>query len=178
MSALGDICDRKVPLILRENFIIPYHTILEVTQFQYLGSIIQNYEETEGYVNHRIRVGWMKWRSVSGVICDRKVPLKHKGKVYHTTIKYALLYKIECQAVKSQQGIKFNVAEIRMLCWMNGHTRQCKIRNGCIREKVRVAPIVEKIVESRHRWFGHVNRRPVEAPIRSRFDGGQVNGQK
>ena len=59
-----------------------------------------------------------------------------------------------------------------MLCWMNGHTKQCKIRNGCIREKVRVASIVEKIVESRHRWFGHVNRRPVEAPIRSRFDGG------
>ena len=29
-----------------------------------------------------------------------------------------------------------------------------------------VAPIVEKMVESRLRWFGHVWRRSVDAPIR------------
>ena len=39
-------------------------------------------------------------------------------------------------------------------------TRQDKIRNGAIRERVGVAPIVEKMVENRLRWFGHVERRP------------------
>ena len=108
----------------------------------------------------------MKWRKDLGVICDRKVPLKLKGKFYRTAIRPALLYGTECWAIKSQHEHKFNVAEMRMLRWMSGHTRKDRIRNDCIREKVGVAPIVEKLVETRLRWFGHVQRRPLEAPVR------------
>ena len=36
-----------------------------------------------------------------------------------------------------------------------------------IREKVGVAPIEEKLVQHRLRWFGHVQRRPPEAPANS-----------
>ena len=78
----------------------------------------------------------------------------------------AILYGTECWAVKSQQENKFNVAEIRMLRWMSGHTKQDRIRNECIREKVGVAPIVEKIVKFRLRWFVHVWRRPIESLVR------------
>jgi len=46
-----------------------------------------------------------------------------------------------------------------MLCWMSGKSRQDKIRNDTIRESVGVASIVEKLVENRHRCFGHVERR-------------------
>jgi len=35
-----------------------------------------------------------------------------------------------------------------------------------IREKVRVAPIEEKLRETRLRLFGHVKRRGVNAPVR------------
>jgi hypothetical protein len=31
---------------------------------------------------------------------------------------------------------------------------------------VGVAPIVEKLVENRLRWFGHVERRPIDAVVR------------
>ena len=128
--------------------------------------IIQNDGEMEGDVNHRIQAGWMKWRSASGVICDRKVPLKLKGKFYRTAIRPAMLYGTECWAIKSQQEQKLSVAEMRMLRWMSGHTRLDRIRNECIREKIGVAPIEEKMVKSRLRWFGHVKRRPIEAPVR------------
>lgn len=33
-----------------------------------------------------------------------------------------------------------NVAEMRMLRWISGQTRQDKIRNECFREKVEIAP--------------------------------------
>ncbi|TVT99309.1 hypothetical protein EJB05_55308, partial [Eragrostis curvula] len=36
-----------------------------------------------------------------------------------------------------------------------------------IHERLRVAPIEEKIVQHCLRWFGHVQRRPEEAPVRS-----------
>lgn len=56
------------------------HVILQVTQFKYLGSIIQNDREIEGDVNHQIQVGWLKWISASDVLCDANVLLKLKEK--------------------------------------------------------------------------------------------------
>ncbi|KAH1225701.1 Craniofacial development protein 2 [Glycine max] len=122
--------------------------------------------EIEGDVNHRIQAGWMKWRKASEVLCDAKVPIKLKGKFYRTTVRPAILYGTECWAVKSQHETKVGVAEMRMLRWMCGKTRQDKIRNGAIRKRVGVAPIVEKMVENRLRWFGHVERRPVDSVVR------------
>ncbi|KAL5195585.1 LINE-1 retrotransposable element ORF2 protein [Glycine soja] len=142
------------------------HIIPQVTQFKYLGSVIQDDGEIEGDVNHRIQAGWMKWRKASGVLCDAKVPIKLKGKFYRTAVRPAILYGTECWAVKSQHENKVGVAEMRMLRWMCGKTRQDKIRNEAIRERVGVAPIVEKMVENRLRWFGHVERRPVDSVVR------------
>jgi len=58
------------------------------------------------------------------------------------------------------------VAEMRMVRWMCGFTRLDGIRNGVIRSLAEVAPIEEKMRESRLRWFGHVKRRSVAAPVR------------
>ena len=80
-------------------------------------------------------------------MCDKKVPLKLKGKFYRTAVRPAMLFGTEYWAVKSQHESKVSVAEMRMLRWMNGKTRQDRIRNDTIRERVRVAPIVEKLVE-------------------------------
>ncbi|QHO57433.1 TIR-NBS-LRR type disease resistance protein [Arachis hypogaea] len=122
--------------------------------------------EIEHDVNHRIQAGWSKWRSASGFICDKKVPLKLKGKFYRTAIRPAMLYGTECWVAKGEHEHKLSVEEMKMLRWMSGHTRLDKIRNEDIRERVGVAPIVEKMVESRLRWFGHVRRRPIEHPVR------------
>ena len=36
-----------------------------------------------------------------------------------------------------------------------------------IRDRLGVAPIKEKFIQYRLRWFGHVQRRPPETPVRS-----------
>jgi len=53
-----------------------------------------------------------------------------------------------------------------MIWWMCGYIRLDRLRNVVIKEKVGVAPLEEKIRESRLRWFGHVKRRSVNAPVR------------
>ena len=40
-----------------------------------------------------------------------------------------------------------------------------RVRNDDIRDRLGVAPIEEKLVQHRLRWFGHVQRRPLEAPV-------------
>ena len=49
---------------------------------------------------------------------------------------------------------------------MCGHTRKDQIRNDHKVEQLGVAPITEKRVENRLRWFGHAQRRPIDAPVR------------
>ena len=56
---------------------------------------------------------------------------------------------------------------MRMLRWFVGHTRGDKVRNEDIRDRVEVAPIEEKLTQHRLRWFGHIQRRPPEVPVRN-----------
>jgi hypothetical protein len=56
---------------------------------------------------------------------------------------------------------------MQMLYWICGHTRKDRIRNDDIRDKLGVAPIQEKLVHHRLRWFGHIQQRPPKTPVRS-----------
>jgi len=133
--------------------------------FRYLGSILQKEGDIDEDVSHRIKAGWLKWRQAAGVLCDHRVPRKLKGKFYRTAIRPAMLYGAECWPTKRRHVQQLSVAEMRMLRWICGHTRRDRVRNDDIRERVGVAPIEEKLMQHRLRWFGHIQRRPEEAPV-------------
>jgi hypothetical protein len=38
--------------------------------FRYLGSMLQKDGDIDEDVSHRIKVGWLKWRRASSVLCD------------------------------------------------------------------------------------------------------------
>ncbi|KAF3613185.1 hypothetical protein FXO38_36393 [Capsicum annuum] len=71
--------------------------------------------ETDENVMHRIGVGWLKWRLASGVLYDKKVSPKLKGKFYRVVVHPALLNEAECWPVKNSHIQKLKVAEMRML---------------------------------------------------------------
>ena len=43
------------------------------------------------------------WKRMSGVLCDRKINVKIKGKVYMTVVRPALTYGVETLALKKTQ---------------------------------------------------------------------------
>jgi hypothetical protein len=49
---------------------------------RYLGSMLQRDGDIDDDVSHRIKVGWMKWYQAFGVLCDKRVAQKLKGKFY------------------------------------------------------------------------------------------------
>jgi hypothetical protein len=98
-------------------------------------------------------------------LCDKRVPHKLKGKFYRTMIKPAMLYGDECWPTKRRHIQQLSVVEMRMLRWICGHTSLDRVRNDDIRGRLGVAPIEEKLIQHRLRWFGHVHRRPLEAPV-------------
>jgi len=107
-----------------------------------------------------------KTKKAVGVLYDKKIPFRLKGRVYRMVIRPALLYGPECRPIKKTQGQRLMVAEMRMIRWMCDFTRLDRIRSVGIRDRVGVAPLEEKLRETRLRWFGHVKRRSVNAPVR------------
>jgi len=81
-------------------------------------------------------------------------------------VRPAALYGSECWPLKKTQVQRLMVSEMRMIRWMCGFMRVDRIRNEVIRNLAKVAPIEDKMKETRLRLFGHVKKRSVDAPMR------------
>ena len=131
----------------------------EVEDFKYLGSTLQSNGDCGQEIRKRIQSGWNGWRKMTGLLCDRHVSARLKGKIHRTVVRPAMMYGLETVALTKGQEAKLEVAEMRMLRFELGVTRKDRIRNKYIRGSLKVGPIGSKIQEARLRWYGHVRRR-------------------
>ncbi|KAK3557303.1 hypothetical protein QTP70_026619 [Hemibagrus guttatus] len=139
--------------------------VKKVQEFKYLGSTVQSNGECGKEVKKRVQAGWNGWRKVSGVLCDRKISARIKGKVYRTVMRPAMLYGLETVSLRKRQESELEVAELKMLRFSLGVTRLDRIRNEYIRGTAHVGRLGDKVREARLRWFGHVQRRESEELI-------------
>ena len=65
--------------------------------------------ETE--IAKQMGAGWMNWKKCSGVLCDKRMPVKLKGKVYRTVVRPAMLYGAETWATTKRQESRIEVNE-------------------------------------------------------------------
>ncbi|GKC96942.1 retrovirus-related pol polyprotein LINE-1 [Tanacetum coccineum] len=160
-------CDFSNAEIARNKEICIGDKILQPKEsFRYLGSMMHKFGRINEDVAHRIKATWLKWRTNTGVLCDRNAPLKLKGKFYRVAIRPAMLHGSECWPITKALANRMEVAELRMLRWTCGKTMLDKIPNGVYRAKLEVESIINKIREGWLRRFGHVNRSPQSAPVR------------
>ena len=83
-----------------------------------------------------------------GVICERRLPARVKGKVYSSVLKLAMVYGLEMVAVTKKQVKEMEVADMKMLRFAIGVTRKDKIRNEYIRGTVKVEELRIKMREA------------------------------
>ena len=55
-------------------------TVNRVNTFTYLGPTLAEDGELDAEVTHRVQSGWKNWERVSGVLCDRRMNVKIKGR--------------------------------------------------------------------------------------------------
>ena len=147
-----------------------------VKEFKYLGSTVQESDGCERAAKRRVQAGWNRWRRVSGVICDRRLPARVKGKVYSSVVRPAKVYGLETLAVTKKQVKEMEVAEMKMLRFATGVTRKDRIRNEYIMSTVQVERLGMKKREGRVRWYGHVMTRDQEY-VRTRMMEMKVLGK-
>ncbi|KAE8730672.1 Detected protein of confused Function [Hibiscus syriacus] len=145
---------------------------INIEKTEYLCS---NFNENQN--DEDVEAGWLKWRAATGVLCDKKVPLKLKGKFYRMAIRPALLYGSECWATKKDHVRRIEAAEMRMLRWTCGKTMRDMTTNSAIRMSLGVVSVSEKLREGRLRWFGHVLRRLPSDAVR-RVESITVDGAR
>ena len=78
-----------------------------VNSFKYLSSVIGGSGGCGKDVDGRIKVAWSRWRDLSGVIYDKKVPMKLKSKLYKTVVRPAMVYGSECWALRKKRRTAF-----------------------------------------------------------------------
>ena len=130
-----------------------------VKNFKYLGSTLSSDGRYEEEVRRTIQAGWMSWKKLSGVLCDRKLSARVKGKMYKSAVRPATLYGMETVVVTERQMRKMEVTELKMVRWALGVTRKDKIRNEYVRGTAKIAKLGDKLRSTRLRWYGHVKRR-------------------
>lgn len=130
----------------------------QTTAFRYLGSWLHESGDLDREVQARLQGTGNTWRNVSGIIYDKRMPMRLKTQVYKTMVRPVILYGAETWAVKEEHVKKLEVAEMRCLRAIRGVTRRERMRNEDIRQELKVTELREKIRESRLRWYGHVKR--------------------
>ena len=105
---------------LKEYSTLEYAELPQRTCFKYLGSTIHKEGGCSKEVELRISKAWNKWRELTGILCDKKIPSKLKALVYKTAIRPALVYGNETWPITGRLSDKVNSCEMRMLRYCLG----------------------------------------------------------
>ncbi len=104
-----------------------------------------------------MQAGWSGWRRLTGVVCDRRVTARVKGKVYKTAVRPAMLEGLEAELEE---------VELKMLRLSLGEARMDRIRNDYITGTAQEGRFRDIVRETILRWCGHVQRRDAGYVVR------------
>ena len=126
----------------------------QVKSFKYLGTTLNETGGSEDAVRARVSAAWFKWKEMSGVIQDKRIPRKLKV----TVIRPVLLYGAETWTLRRKEEQLLETTEMRMLRRIKRVTIRDRIRSSDMRQELGVKGIVEIARQSRLRWYGHLMR--------------------
>ena len=126
----------------------------------------------------KVQARWMSWKKVSGVLCNRTLSARVKGKMYKSVVRPVMLYGIETVVVTERQVRKMEVAELKMVRLSLEVTRKDKIRNEYVRGTAKIAKLGDKLWNARLRWYGHVKRREKSYVVKRMMEMAMPNRKR
>ena len=97
--------------------------VLVVTQFCYLGDVLDSECGAERAVRARVAAVWGKWREILQLLLNKGMPLSRRGMVFDACIRSVMLYGGETWALTKRLQSVLVGCDARMLRYMAGVTR-------------------------------------------------------
>jgi hypothetical protein len=85
---------------------------------------------------------------------------KTRIKLYNTLALPVLLYVSETWTIKERDARRIRAAEVKYMRRTAGYTRTDYKTNTQIAKKLKITPILDKLLEYKRNWIQHVNRMP------------------
>ena len=127
--------------------------------FVYLGGAVCGDGKTEREVRRRVQAGANAWKTVEGLMTDRRISKRLKGKVMSTCVTRACLYGTETLALTELQQQRLQVCENNWVRKIARVTRADRRRMVELREETGVQrSLTERLARSSLQWAGHVER--------------------
>ena len=133
-----------------------------VSNFCYLGDVLDDKGGAEAALNARIKKGWYAFRQLTPLLLCRGVSLRVKGRVYDACVRSAMLYGSETWALRKIDESKLEINDMRMIRRICRAKLTDRIYSEEYRKRLGLEDINSVLKKRRLRWFGHVERRDNE----------------
>ena len=124
--------------------------------YKYLGQTVKMADNTRDEILIRIKAGWSCFGRFREILCDKKIPIVHRRRVFNQCVLPTMTYGCETWTTTKFLEQKLTTAQRAMERQMLGVTIRDKIRNTVIRKVTQVKDIMNKIKEAKWRWAGHL----------------------
>ena len=119
--------------------------VQKVDHFKYLGTVVSADGSCKEEVRRIVQARWQSWRRTSGVLCERKLSARLKGKMCKSVVRPAMLYGMKTVAVTARLEKNMEAAELKMVRWALGVTLKDRVRNKYIWGTAKIRRIGEKM---------------------------------
>jgi ribosomal protein S13 len=142
----------------------------QVTQFKYLGTIINTSNDIKIEIKDRIKMANRCYHGLRNQLKSKVISSKTKVQLYKTLVRPIVLYGSERWTIKKDEEEKLMSFERKILRKIFGAVREngiWRIRyNHELQLKYREPNIIKVIKASQIRWLGHIFRYDDENPVR------------
>ena len=118
----------------------------------------------------RIKAGWRCFGGFKDILCDSKLPMHLRRRVFNQCVMPTITYGAETWTTTKYLEQKLKIAQRAMERKMLHITLRDKIKNNVIRQQTQVKDIMVKIKEAKRRWAGHPVTQHVEKTTGGQYD--------
>ena len=164
-----------------EDMVVDGQVVQTVRNFCYLGDMIGSEGGSDRALKCRTVATWNKWREISGLLCNKNIPLKSRGGVYSACIRSVMLYGTETWSITKRQEQVLVSCDRRLQRYMAGVRLTDRVSSEEVAAWCGLEQLETEIRRRRLRWFGHVKRREVGDclgdVLRMEVDGARPRGR-
>jgi len=146
------------------NIQINDHTLKQVQEFKYLGSIFSADGRLDREIETRIQQANNVTYQLTPILKHPAIPMETKRQIINAVFIPTLCYQCQTWALTKEQERKLTTCEMRCLRKAVNKTRRDHMRNEEIRRTVGTTPVVKFIEKQRLKWFGHLMRMNPMSP--------------